>query len=404
MRVSIALAALAACLLSAGCVQPQGSDSPTPVTSKVELSQVGLEYRWNLAMPLLPGERIVELTVLDENLYLTTDTNRILAVRADDGVFLWSFDMGASRLALHRPTHVKQMRLSRDRLTFEQAMYEPETVELEDFDAVILNSTSRIVVLDRAQGTLYRDIQLSRINVELAANAGGASNGYEFVYGTMDGKAMAIRLGPAVRDWKLGLGGSVTAPIVYHAGLFYAGDTEGQFSCINPGEDAEITWRVDLDGPVVAAFAVDDRGCFVPCRYSRLYGLDYATGRSLPGYPVVFNGDLVTPVQLGDSSLYQYVVDEGLFAIDILTAEKRWNLPQGRTVVAVNQGKVYTIDAEKNLQVVDEISGQVDSTMPLKGFARFAPTARHSLIWAITADGHAYCMQQIGTRRIGAER
>ncbi len=398
MRAWICLAATAACFVWTGCTAtPSG---PTRVASPTDLSQVGMEYRWNLKLPLLGSEKVIDAYVLDENLYLRTDTNRVLAIRAIDGVFLWSVDFGASYLPVFRPWHVDNMDLPPKRVTLQQS-YETG-VPSKTFNAVLLHSPTRLLVLDRAQGTEYRDITFSRINIDLAANAGGASDGRTFLFGAMNGKVQAIRLREAVRDWKQGTDDLIFAPIVHQGGYFYVGDLEGKFYAINPRRQKDrIIWSNNLEGPIREAFAVDERGiCFVPCRSSRLYAFNGTTGDWLPGYPVVFNGDLTKPVQLGDATAFQYVDGEGLWAVDIVKAAKRWSLPAGRLVLGVHRGTVYVLDADKNLRLVDEITGSIRATISLGGFATFAPTARHDRIWAVTAEGHAYCLQETGLPRI----
>jgi outer membrane protein assembly factor BamB len=143
----------------------------------------------------------------------------------------------------------------------------------------------------------------------------------------------------------------------------------------------------------VAEFHADQRGLFIPCQDRRLYALDPVSGSKL-WEPFVFKGECTRPIQLSEVSIYQYADKDALYSVSIIDGKQRWRMPEGRLVAAAMDGKVYVIDKDNQLRVVDDGSGSVDKTLPMTGMEMFARNTQIPAIYGVTADGAVYCVRK----------
>ena len=118
-----------------------------------------------------------------------------------------------------------------------------------------------------------------------------------------------------------------------------------------------------------------------------------SSGKQLPGYPVHFDGRLLTPVQVGQRTIFQYANKEALFAIKLISGEKLWSMPTGRYVVAVNKDNVYVIDSKKRLNIVSQVLGTKKARVTLPTISHFAHNVLSDLIYASDIRGHMHCFE-----------
>jgi len=381
------------CLLAAGCQ----SSGPVRTVDRSDLTQIALEYRWPVPLTLPQGHRLDDIWLIDENLYALTDQNRLLAFDARQGLLLWSHDIAAPGSEVYMPVHVDDMTLPQDILNVIE-MQNPARVEnLRTFDATVVHSIDRLLVISRRDGRVIRDEEFDEINVETPATAPGTCDGQRFFFPATDGTYYSVVLASLVKEWRMSTEDIVYAPLKYWKGTLFIGDGDGYFAAINPERDSNrVIWERSLGSPILGSFVVDDRGCFVAAEFNRLYGYSL-TGRRIDGYPVIFDGSLEEKegVQHTSASLFVYARDDALHAVDIVRAQKRWSMPEGRFVVGSRDGDVYVIDKDNNLRIVDEIQGTIKAQLPMTGFVKYVRDARQDVIYAVSADSKIYCIQKL---------
>jgi outer membrane protein assembly factor BamB len=379
------------CLLASGC-QDKAS---TVSVSKADLTAVSLEYRWATPVATPPGHRVRDIWLMDENLYILTDQNLLMAFDAVRGLPRWSRDIALGDNEVFQPIHVDDISLPKKILSVIEMQDLRSDVELVTFDAAIVHSIDRVLVLDRRNGKIYRDLEFSDLGISSVITERGAVSGNTFYYPATDGTYTAMGLDAVVRKWRSSTRGLVLVSFKSHNRTLYIGDGTGMFQAINTMRmEDRLIWQRDLETDIVGDFVVDDMGCFVPTQANRLYGLT-PTGGLIDGYPVVFDGELVNPVQTSSASLFVYATGDGLHCVNRVTGEKRWKIPEGRFVVASRQGDVFLIDKDNNLRIVDEVQGRNKATVPMTGFVKYAHAPAQELIYAVTADDRIYCIQKI---------
>lgn len=381
MLVSAAAAALV------GCHARTAVDEWAGLVHPDVLAGAGLQYYWHQALDLPDGEEIDRLWLLDENLYCLTDRNRLLAVDAARGLLKWSYVVADPGQTVFPPTHSDQVPLS-DKVEGIAEMLSTEQREPPPpFDAVLINTLSNVVVLNRANGVCKRDIRFS-----FAAHTGGAAHGLFFYVCSARGWYYAIRLPEAIVGWWLTTDDIISAPPVFYNSRLYVAGEDGGLYANDVGTKGRRIWRQQMIGPVTAPFHVDARGCFIPCEDRRIYAFDALTGAPL-WEPFVCEGPLRCGVQVGANTLFQYADRDQLYAINLVNGAKRWSRPDGRRVLTVIDGTVYLLDDAGKLLVLDEVTGTLMTSLPLTGMELFASNVKAPAVYTATRDGQVFCIR-----------
>ena len=379
----------------AGC--PNGSQTGGTAHPDV-LRQVGLQYYWRMAQPLGEGETVRRIYLMDENVYLISNRNRIYAIDASLGIPKWSAEVAIPGQTVFRPYHADNMSLTEKPSSVGEMIGYVSAKRPKVFNAAVINTSDQVLVFDRTSGRLYRQIRFD----DFVANRGGAADTMSFFVGATNGKFYGYSLNEAARAWSLSAGDKlVTAPVEQYRGrVFVAGGDFGLYSA-RTGIVGEGVWRQQLDGPVRAAFHVDARGCYVPCDDNRLYAFDALTG--MRQWVFHCEGPCRAPVQVGERTVFQYAEGDGLYAVNIVNGHKRWRMPEGRRVLAVMKGEAYVLDDAGQLRVTDEILGKMRHTVSLTGLTLFADNCTVAAVYAATADGHVYCLRGPDAGRLTAD-
>lgn len=352
------------------------------------LESASLQYYWRGKLPLEKGEKVENLWWCDENLYALTNRNRLIAVDAVGGRYLWSFRVAGAQ-HVFAPCHVDKLVLPKSRGIAEILNPNPHDT-LAPFDAVIINTLSELMILDRRTGKVVR-----KFHFKFAANTPGCSDGVHYYVASVKGRYFAVRLGDGLCQWEMSSGDVITARPTLFGGILYVAGQDGKFRAINPNRlRNRYLWQQLTDGAISADFVVDRRGCFVPSEDYRLYAYDNFTGDAL--WTFVTQGPLRQAVQVGSESVFQYAHGDRFYAIDIVKGRERWSLSDGRLVLGCAKMNrmtcVFILDCHRRLLIVPEMIGKVEKSIPMTGFDLFIPNAIKPVIFAASKDGNVACI------------
>ncbi len=350
----------------AGCA-PRIPAPPDELAQRDALAVAGLGVYWQVDLALESGETVARLDLRGDHLYCLTSRNRLMALDAARGLWRWTVTAAGPGQRVFNLLHVDAMTVPThlaggvpDRPGLEV------TAKPDPFDALIFNTLTDVLIVDRATGKLAMKVPLG-----FAASTGGAvaqdpSGRWVYYLASADGRCHALDLSRVLSLWSTESGAAVRATPVVYGGVLFVADQNGVLHA-GLGEVAgpKALWdsnQLDsqpMHGAVLADMHVDERGCFVPCEDNRLYAFERATGKAL--WPaVVCQGPLRQPPQVGENTIYQYALRDRLYAIDAATGVQRWTMPEGRLVVGIvlERGiQVYVLDAAGKLRVVEEITG-----------------------------------------------
>jgi hypothetical protein len=390
-------------LLGAGGCRDAQTDlsvrpGPAPRTFEELLADANLQVYWT--RPILEGgrERVERIDLIGENLYFLTNLNCLRAVDAAVGNPRWMAIVGRPRDKVFSPTHFDGLRLTENVGTVENIKTPPPSEEYKTFNAVLVNSTTHLFVVDRASGKVYREHPFSSF---LATNT-GVTDGMHFYAAGSDRQVYAVNLQTMVNSWGEWIGEMVLSPMAYFGGWLYLGTTDGMMRCADVGDYGKKQWQVKYDGSIGRTVHADARGLFFACEDRRIYGLNTETGGTLWD-PVVVQGVPDGPMQVGELTLFQYVRDEGLCAVNLANGTVRWKMPQGRMVLALMNGTAYVLDDAQNLRPVNEVTGQGEQVIPLRGFDFFAANLHAPAIYAADRFGKVVCIRLKSAGRLTPE-
>jgi outer membrane protein assembly factor BamB len=379
-----------------GC-EPKVNDEWADLVRPEALRQLNLQYYWSLQLPLDKGERLDRLYLVGEKLYALTNRNRLISMDAASGGGQWSQSLAGTRQRVFAPVHADSAPLPRwigdgakDRPTQEMI------AQAKPFDAVIVNTLSRIIVLNRATGDL-----VSKIPLDFPANTGGAADGICYYLASAKGWFYAMDMQKALMIWNRSTDGMVSATPRLFKGVLYVAGEDKTLYAVETGATPSPLWNsgefesVQMHGPVTADIHVDSRGVFVPCEDNRLYAYDRLTGKGL-WEPFVCQGSLRDPVQVGEATIFQFATRDRFYAIDANSGAQRWAMPGGRKVLGVfngDGGMVCLLDQMGNMRMVDEISGTVKGAITMIGYDLFVPNAVVPAVYVATKTGRVVCIR-----------
>jgi outer membrane protein assembly factor BamB len=347
----------------------------------VELEEAGLQAYWRLKIRLSFREVIVRMYLLGENLYCLTSNGRLIALDPKRGLTRWEYQLPREKEIIYRPSHPAlpvTLRVGVGKKRKEETFY-----------AVIVNTMTQLIVLDRETGEEMRNEELP-----FPASCGGASDGKDFFVASVKGLYHALSLDKGVHLWAKRTNGAVRAPLVYYREYVYVAGEDHSLYVSKARPDGKKVWQWKLDGAVVAGFEVEDRGCFVPCEDGRIYAFNPFTGRQLwPAF--VCRESLTTAVQVGSKALFQYAKGDNFYAVNIANGAELWSMRDGRLVLAVIKGDVYLLDKDGNVRIVDEARGTLKAVVSLSGLMTFAPNVQQPAIYGASESGWVICIKPL---------
>jgi outer membrane protein assembly factor BamB len=331
----------------------------------IELPAGAFTSEWRAEPPLRSSDNVKSIHLVDDSLYVYTRENSVVSVSLVSGKLNWSAQVADPADILRPPLAVN------DKLVFPTA------------------STMQIF---SKHGQKIRTMDIGH-NMRSGASVSG-----EFVYVGLDyslggriAKIDTTREYSPTR-WELMTSAGVSAaPVYFNAAVFAAGE-DGSVYAVN--EDRQPIWSLPnfvfrTDGRILADLRVDDYGVYVASTDSKLYCLDRVNGKIrwqyFAGTPLL-DAPLVT-----NDSVYQYVPNAGLTAIDKSTGEfirkARWVAPDARQFLAADEKYVYVSLKDHRIAALDKATGEIKFTSERTDLTIFAANTKTGVIYAATTDG-----------------
>jgi outer membrane protein assembly factor BamB len=404
-------ATVAAALVGCADVSQRGT---TFVGNEV-LGKVGLERYWELPLGLSPGQTLVRLTLVEENLYCLTNDNVMIAVDAAKGVRKWTRTIAPASQQVFPPCHSAAARMAKDLPGIEAILRRPPEETLPAQNVVIVNTTHKALVLSRDSGEVLREISFDLKSQDFVANTGGACDGTYFYVGSNDGRVVAYHLNTLTVAWVLYTPQILwAAPRVQQSSdivRVYVAGADGHLYVLRAGDALAQVWPPEsrqgwptMSSEVVAPIVVDNRAAFVPSVQRRVFAFPLRGGEPLWKFST--QGDLLDPIQVSEQCVYQYARGDKLYALDPASGRARWSLSEGRRVLAAMptaQGpSTFVLDHRGNLLLVDEVLGKVRAAVPLTRCSLYADNTAASGVWVGDRDGRLYCLRQVGAEHMTA--
>jgi outer membrane protein assembly factor BamB len=376
-----------------GCVDPAGPEGaslkPTVkrMASKAQLNALGLQAYWTGQVPLKQGERITKMWAVGDALYFLTTMRNLYAFDARVGVPTWAINVTTKNEPIFAPSIYRGMRLSKIVGGVREVKNPPAAGSLPKFDATVINTATRVLVIDQT-GRAWRDFAYRNFS----SSAQAATDGWNIFVPTPTKLYCGVRLNEAVTCWRNEINAEmIKAPLVVYEKNLFVGTMGGSLVVRNT-EDGSRVWLKPLPGTIAHPFLVDDRGIFLACGDKNIYGINRASGKRI-WYPCTVKGEFVGPLRATTRSLLQGVQGEGLYCVNITTGKARWINASLRKPLALIKGNLFCLDADGNIQIVNEITGKVSGKLPATAYDFVGTNLTAVGVFGATESGKVYCLR-----------
>ena len=356
------------------------------VAFKESLGKLDLQILWQRSLPMDSKDSIVNFYCLGDTLVFVSEYNGIYAVNAKNGNPKWATRLTEAVETVYQPSRIKISLTPQPAGRGKADADVDVSKELKTYDAILINSTTRLMLIDNATGAVLRDVPLNFI----AAGA-AASNGQQAVAMSTFGSLCQVDLLAGVCGFADTVGQESSVPVICFEGLYFMASQQGMINSYTVKKEFAENWKFNVQGAVASPFTVNDMGVFAASGDGRIYGLSLQKGERL-WLPVRVYGRFAGPMTAGENLLFQYSMGSGLVAVSMDSGKLVWTQPAGVSVLANFDSKAYVLTNSRQLMVIREVDGESQGTASLKPFTKFAINTTQRSIFAATSEGRIICI------------
>jgi outer membrane protein assembly factor BamB len=339
---------------TAAAGEPAGRpDGVKPDLGPKDLDPRGLDSRWSIYL----AEKIRQLWVLDDTVYIFTKKNNLYSLGLDDGFVRWQYTVAAPDV--------------KDALSFAPAVYSYKKDGIARKDELFLISKDTLHCLDKEAG-----FALWKKALPFAAASSPAASSSHVYVGAWDNRVYAIDKSDQTIGWTYRTNGPVTARADASEktveSVFVASE-DGAVYSLSPTHE-ERKWACQTRGPIVGRPMFFRNFVYAGSKDYILYcirALDgnvewrYPTGGPITKDPVAYSRDTVYVVS-GESNLLAVNLQP-----DVKKEYVRWRFDKGEQVLAKGRRDVYVLDTNSNVVALADESGKQRWNAPLATGADF---------------------------------
>ncbi len=335
-----------------------------------ELGQIDFYKYWQAQLPLQEDEEVLEVHLVDENIYAITNHTNLYAVHADIGTIRWSVHLGGQGSRIFRPTHVRSF---------------------WGMDLTLVSTSDRIQWFERATGK-----SIAKLEIDFVPSTPAMSDGVRVYVGGLDLMLHCFELVPtatgvsAIEKWRVRTDAVLSAaPVLWGGGLFFASHDGKVRAC--DSYDKSRFWVFRAGSAISADIYVDSTGVYFGSTDRHIYKLDVHSGRGLWRFPAP--GIIRTQPVLVGEILYQKVEGEGICAINTDTGEQVWRAPDASGFISASDQRVYMLTRHGDIVALDPDTGKVDGRISAGNVDVVSRNPASSAMYLGSRRGRLLCAQ-----------
>jgi outer membrane protein assembly factor BamB len=319
-----------------------------------------LERLWEVKLPVKSNEKLKEMVLDGEHLYVLTNKNLLFCLDRNSGKLVFSSYIGQTTFPF--------IGLS----VFEKQIYTVIGGNLLEFD----NTTGT-----KLDGTA--------LGYEVTCPA--ARNSSFFYLGASDRRLHALRADDKVQVFEAAAqNDSTIVSIIADEGLVIFATDMGNCVCIAPHR-ARLLWEFKADKAVVAPVARDYDSVYFACTDTYLYRLNIFTGEFL--WKCRLGAIPEKGPVVGEEAVYQYSPGSGLVAVDKYKGQVLWRLGEGTNLITDSQGRAFVFTAEKDMVVMDNNKIKKLYGIDLNNVSKYAFNNMDAKVYLAADDGRIACLE-----------
>ncbi|MBN1457564.1 MAG: PQQ-binding-like beta-propeller repeat protein [Sedimentisphaerales bacterium] len=339
-------------VLSNGPVQ--GS---TVLLPAVLLDKADLKMNWQVNLPVLQTEKAQKIFGFDKYLYVLLDSNFLFCIDKEKGSVRFDLQLTAPGLPITNCVYHDEM------LCF---MVGNELVVVNPYNGAIkqkrkLKLVGNVVDSMAVNSSFIYLVGKSRINVMVAD---------EFWR-----KFMVT----ADNDSK------ITSIAADERNLFFA-TIEGNVVC-SFAEAPKKKWQYDITGKITAPITIDGKSLYVGSEDTKLYKLSSLSGKSQWKSPFQARAPITETPRVGEKVVYLSALSKGLYAVDKVTGEGIWNIPEAKDILTEIDDKAYVFAEPELLVIMNNTTGKEVSRINFTGVTNYAVNTADSTIYVSSRNG-----------------
>jgi len=423
----------------------------TDLMPQSSIDRMGAQRYWEASLTLEAGETVLRTALLDDNLYVMTDANRVYAIHALTGVMRWSRIIAEPGQTVRGPAHNDQYvffttggtvtvlnRRSGDAAA-EPRSLDGVVIEVRHDSATISKGSDHGVrpkdVLQvyrvgdsgeasgdpiaqlriettsnrTSRGRLFRlnsglkaqsgdhvlaeiELPLERVKLPFAASCAAVADEHRIYVGAANQRFYSLDIIGGFQHWQLMTPKTVTAtPVLRGPNLYFAGQDGDVVSCTSA--DRVRNWVFETEAPIFADLVVTTDSVMAASSDRSLYCLDRVTGKRR--WRVRFDTPLNQPPVLSGGRVFQQVPELGLVVLDLAGGEELWKRKAGGQFLCQFEDDILLLVGDSLRQIVriDAKTGKVRELADVAD-VRFAEADRESqAIILASANGELLCLR-----------
>lgn len=359
--------------------QSASTNVTTELPTARMLNRYGLERAWWSQATLNPKrDKVKQIVVDEENVYLQSSNGVVTAFNADSGRQLWAVQMG-----------------NRDEPVF------PGVSNDRHFLAV---NGMTLYCVDRFTGRMVWELMLPSMP------SVGPSVDNEHVYvGTLDGSMYSFELKKIrelARDnrlpswsfqatrWRYKTSKEITSAAYSTGRSVNFASRDGSLYAVSATE-RDLIWQFETNAPITAPFATTDTSLVLASEDFYVYCLDRNNGlvrwEFASGFPI-----RKAPRVIG-KDLYILPDRGGLFSLSLANGDQKWTRPGVTSILAATKSRLLGTDATGNVVILNRADGKPLGSLPLRAFSVRLENDRTDRLYMTTPSGLLVCLREHGS-------
>lgn len=330
-----------------------------PLVSAQLLEAGGLKLLWQSKLPVKENESLEKLYAVENRIYALTGSNYLVCLNRETG-----------------------------KVIFSRQLVEPgfPVFGLQQYgDEIFCIAGNKLFQINPEFGT---DLTVSRLKLNAICPAG--RNSSFFYIAASDRRLHALRSSDRTPIFKVSAENEsmITSVLASEVFVFFATDAG---DCISITADGpKRLWQFNAAGGIVGPVVRDGNHLFLASKDTNLYNLNIFNGQLVWKYPS--GAVLGKSPRVTGKTVYQYVPDKGLAAIDKKTGSVIWQLAEGVDLLSESEGKAYVITNTGTMAVLDNTQAGRMYSINFAAVSRYTTNAADSKIYIASKDGKINCL------------
>ncbi len=327
------------------------------------LEHANMKIVWQSYLPIRPGEKLQNLTLVGERVYALSNNNYMVSMEDDTG-----------KVVFAKPVAPKGFPL----------------LGLDLYDKTLISVIGN-TIYEIEPGT---GVERRRHRLDYGIVCPVARNGDFYYVGAVDNRVHTLKADNMVRVFQAGAPDeSRIQYIVADEQSVMYGTNSGYLISVAAGKPIR-QWQFKVSDGIVGPIVKDGDSLFFACEDTNVYRVDV---RNADSRAMIWKCQMDSPLEVGprvtESFVYQYGRGKGLTAIDRNSGRRKWSVREGVDLLAEAAGKAYVISDENTMVVMDNTTGRKLCSVNFAAVHLNASNVTGKRIFVAGERGRVACLQ-----------